>query len=125
MRGGARPGAGRKEGSKTRRTTAATRRIAERAVSDGGALPLDVLLSRMRRLWGDGKACDEDQREACELAKHAAPYIHPRLQSVSATVENDLRTLSDEELNRQLASLLGVVDLNEDDMSQILSGTIQ
>lgn len=68
-RGGARKGAGRKVGSVTKRT----REIAERAVTEG-LTPLDYMLAVMR-----DEAADSARRD--DMAKAAAPYIHPRLAS--------------------------------------------
>lgn len=69
-RGGFRPGAGRKAGSANRKT----REIADGAAKSG-LTPLDYLLTVMR---------DEgaERRERVDAAKAAAPYIHPRLNSV-------------------------------------------
>jgi hypothetical protein len=84
-RGGRRPGAGRKPGSATKKT----REIAEQAVAEG-ITPLEVQLQTMRALWAEatkGNALDlEKATEACAIAKDAAPYIHPRLSSVEASV---------------------------------------
>lgn len=73
--GGKRPGAGRKKGS----TTTRTREIAEKAFEDG-ITPLEVMLRAMRE---HAKAQRWDK--AAERAKDAAPYIHPRLQSLQHT----------------------------------------
>jgi hypothetical protein len=77
--GGARPGAGRKAGSATKKT----REIANKAASEG-ITPLDYMLSLLR---------DEGQELGVRLdaAKSAAPYIHPRLSTVDATIEGGLR----------------------------------
>jgi hypothetical protein len=84
-RGGRRPGAGRKPGSVNKKT----REIAERAVSEG-ITPLEVQLQTMRALWAEannGNTLDlEKATEACAIAKDAAPYIHPRLSSIEASV---------------------------------------
>jgi hypothetical protein len=77
-RGGARPGAGRKPGS----TTARTREIADKACSEG-LTPLEFMLQVMR----DEEA---DRGERLDMAKAAAPYIHPRLSSIEAQVDVDL-----------------------------------
>ncbi len=70
-RGGTRPNAGRKKGSGTKRTRK-TNQIAEKAAGEG-ALPLEVLLRRMR----EAEAAD-NAILACKLAHLAAPYCHPR-----------------------------------------------
>lgn len=75
-RGGARTGAGRKVGAVTTRT----REIAERAVADG-LTPLEYMLSVLR-----DETEDADKR--FEAAKHAAPYIHPKLSSIEASGPN-------------------------------------
>lgn len=69
-RGGPRPGAGRKPGSRNRKTKAQIE-----AVKSSGITPLDYLLNLMR----NEKADDDDRLEA---AKAAAPYVHPKLSSV-------------------------------------------
>lgn len=73
--GGARTGAGRKAGS----TTTKTREIADGAVASGQS-PLEYMLNVMRDPGADEKRRDE-------MAKSAAPYIHPRLSSVQADVD--------------------------------------
>jgi hypothetical protein len=77
-RGGARPGAGRKPGSITRKT----REIAEAAL-DEGLSPLEFMLNRMR----DETAPMADRQD---MAKAAAGYIHPKLSSIEATVDADV-----------------------------------
>lgn len=73
--GGKRPGAGRKPGSATTRT----REIAEGAAQEG-ITPLEFMLQVMR----DEEA---ERSERLDMAKAAAPYIHPRLSSIEANVE--------------------------------------
>lgn len=76
--GGNRPGAGRKPGAATKKT----REIADKAASEG-LTPLDYMLNILR-----DEAADPAQR--FEAAKHAAPYVHPKLSSVEAKVEADI-----------------------------------
>lgn len=73
-RGGARVGAGRKAGSVTEKT----REIADNAASQG-LTPLEYMLERLR----DDKETAEVRRD---MAKAAAPYIHPKLSSVEANI---------------------------------------
>lgn len=73
MRGGVRAGAGRKPGSATMRT----REIADLAIEQW-ITPLEVMLEAMRAHRAAGRL-----DEAAERAKEAAPYVHPRLQSVA------------------------------------------
>ncbi len=77
-RGGARPNARRKKGSINRATQKA-REMAEA----GGIMPLQFMLQVMR----DPAA---ERAERLDMAKAAAPYVHPRLTSVEAKVEGDL-----------------------------------
>lgn len=69
-RGGKRKGAGRPQGALTERT----REVAERAAQEG-LTPLEFMLQIMR---------DETQEMPfrADMAKAAAPYIHPRLANV-------------------------------------------
>lgn len=72
--GGARPGAGRKPGSVTKKT----REIANKA-AEAGITPLEYMLEVMRD--------DENPMDVrFEAAKAAAPYIHPKLSSIEASV---------------------------------------
>jgi hypothetical protein len=71
-RGGKRPGAGRKKGSRTRRTQA----VAAVALAEGVS-PLEVMLASMRVEYAGGNL-----KAAAALARDAAPYCHPRLASV-------------------------------------------
>ena len=41
----------------------------------------------MRELWAVGTP--EAKREAAEIAKDAAPYLHPRLASIDQTIKED------------------------------------
>lgn len=88
MRGGKRSGAGRKQGSVTRKT----REVAARVMASG-LTPLDYLLQVMR----DPEASPPERLDA---AKAAAPYCHPRLSSQTVELkaadsyEEQLRMLS-------------------------------
>jgi len=81
-RGGRRPGAGRPVGSKNQKT----QEIA-RAAAESGITPIEVMLGTMRELWALGTP--DAKREAVEIAKDAAPYIHPRLASIDQTIKED------------------------------------
>lgn len=78
-RGGPRPGAGRKVGAATRKT----RDIADAAAAEG-ITPLAFMLNRMR----DEQA---PMAERLDMAKAAAPFIHPRLSSVEAKIDGQVR----------------------------------
>ena len=81
-RGGRRPGAGRPVGSKNQRTAEIARAAAEEGIT-----PIEVMLGAMRDLWAIGTP--EAKREAAEIAKDAAPYIHPRLASIDQAIRED------------------------------------
>jgi hypothetical protein len=94
-KGGARPGAGRKTGSLTKRT----RQIAEAVVTQG-ITPLEVMMKVMHQLYeeagnvqegglGDKALADEARIKLLNMAatvgRHAAPYVHPRLSAIEHT----------------------------------------
>ncbi len=70
-RGGRRPGAGRPKGARNKKTAAV---IA--AIEASGTTPLDFMLDVMRN--PALPICDR-----FEAAKAAAPYVHPRLASLT------------------------------------------
>jgi hypothetical protein len=74
-RGGARPGAGRKKGS----AHIKTREIANAAAA-AGATPLNYMLSVL-----NDKSAEQARRD--RMAECSAPYCHPRLNAVAATVD--------------------------------------
>jgi hypothetical protein len=114
-KGGARPGAGRKPGSVTRKT----REIAAKATAEG-ITPLEVMLRAMREHVDLADALREQSLEADAavltgevdadtgvrlrrdalaainaaslLAKDAAPYMHPKLANVTSNVSGDIRS---------------------------------
>lgn len=70
IKGGARPGAGRKKGLPNKRTAETIK-----AVEESGLTPLEYMLSVMRNV-------DNDPRERLSAAEKAAPYVHAKLSSV-------------------------------------------
>lgn len=78
-RGGKRSGAGRPKGAAARKT----KEIADRASAEG-ITPLEVMLRAMRE-----HADKEEWDLAAAFAKDAAPYMHPKLQSVMHTGDAD------------------------------------
>ena len=100
-RGGRRPGAGRKPGSANKKTRA----IADKAAAEG-ITPLEVMLQTMRALWDsavaeNGKVTDfEKAQAACSTGKDAAPFIHPRMQTIQAQIDKTVseRTSKDRNL---------------------------
>jgi hypothetical protein len=96
-RGGVRKGSGRKVGQATTRT----REIADKLMSSDEQSPLEFLLEIMRttpeKLQAKHKAGDLDteqylvalgdlQRRRESAASQAAPFCHPRLSSIEASV---------------------------------------
>ena len=94
-KGGARPGAGRKTGSLTKRT----RQIAE-AVATQGITPLEVMMKVMHQLYEEASNVQEEELDdktlanearikllnmAATVGRHAAPYVHPRLSAIEHT----------------------------------------
>ena len=75
IKGGARPGAGRKKGTPNKRTAELTK-----AVEASGLTPLEYMLSVMR----DEKA---DMPLRMDAGKAAAPYVHPKLASLEHKVD--------------------------------------
>lgn len=97
-RGGRRVGAGRKPGSVNARTAA----IAQMAAQDG-ATPFEAMLAGMRYHYEKAQTASDEitldaitgqviaapkayhYAEMLEFARHAAPYIHPRLNTVEVS----------------------------------------
>jgi hypothetical protein len=103
-RGGKRPGAGRKVGSRNKATLIAEAR--EREIVISGKDPLDYMLEVMRNP-------DASWRRRDEMAKAAAPYLHARLAAVeySGTIEQTpVERLTDDELARRIAELNKAVE---------------
>lgn len=76
MRGGTRVGAGRKKGAQNK----VTAQMREKALAEGVS-SLDFMLKIMR---------DETQPLSirADMAKAAAPYVHPRLQAIEHNGKN-------------------------------------
>src|SRR5262249_48354588 len=64
-----------------------------------GITPLDVMLEAMRDHWKHGR-----QAEAVDCAYHAAPYVHPRLNAIDATVKHSVDQREDP-IDRLLAEV--------------------
>ena len=82
---------GRKKGSKNKRSKFFAERAAARGVQ-----PIDVMLRTMRTLvkCADARGLDETDKlkfleRAAIVAKDAAPYLHPRLQTTTAQGPGD------------------------------------
>jgi hypothetical protein len=111
-KGGPVPGAGRKPGA----TVVRSRKIANELAREG-LTPLQVMIDTMRELCQQAADAPtaaeriEKKLAACAVAEKAAPYIHPRLAAVAATVRQvtSVRDLSDTELVALIRSLGGEV----------------
>src|SRR6476660_9475624 len=88
MRGGKRSGAGRRKGAPNKATAA---RQAE--ISASGEAPLDYMIRVMR-----DEGAPVERRD--EMARAAAPYVHPRLAAVdhSGSIENVHYAISEQPL---------------------------
>ena len=75
-RGGSRAGAGRKAGIPNKASVERQKKVAAT-----GQTPLEYMLKVMR----DGKASDQRRDD---MAKAAAPYVHPKLASMQHTGAN-------------------------------------
>jgi hypothetical protein len=103
-RGGARAGAGRKKGS----TKKFTEQAIERAGADG-LLPLEFMLDALRDVTKPFEV-------RMDAAKSAAPYIHPRLSQVDASVtrKRDVTDLTTDELDELIAAELASGEASEE-----------
>ena len=97
-RGGKRPGAGRRAGIPNKASIAR-----QQAVAASGETPLDYMLRVMR-----DPASDDERRD--QMAKVAAPYVHPRLAAIQHTGKEGgpigHANISDTELARAIAFTL-------------------
>ena len=94
-RGGIRLGAGRPKGSKQVRSSAP---LIRRAKAAGKPMPLDYLLEVMNDP-------EKGARERLSAAIAAAPYVHPRLQSVAIQNSNPEPFKIESDLGRALKDL--------------------
>src|ERR1700754_354835 len=99
-RGGKRDGAGRKRGVPNKASQERQKRVAATGIT-----PLDYMLKVMR----DSKA-DAGRRD--EMAKAAAPYVHPKLASMQHTGKGGgpIRTLELSRLKGMTAEELEVLE---------------
>jgi len=56
--------------------------IVRQAYESGEVMPLELMISEMRRLYAEGT--EAALKEARRLAQMAAPFCHPRLQAILA-----------------------------------------
>ena len=102
--GGRRPGAGRPEGARNKRTLLLREALRESGASlnDGGQAPLEFLIAVMRN-----EKLDLPIR--VDAAKAACPYLHPKLNMVEARVgvhQATSREISATELDAILGSVV-------------------
>ena len=98
MRGGARAGAGRPPGARSRRTV---EHVA--AIEASGMAPLDYMVAVMRDK-------DVDPQVRLETAKGAAPYCHARLSSTELAITDAATLVTASKTPEELeADFLGIV----------------
>lgn len=97
---------GRKTGGRTKGTPNRATAKREREIAKSGLTPLEYMLKVMRNERADASRRDD-------MAKAAAPYVHPKLAAVQHTGAGggpiqhvDLTKLSDEQLE-QLEGIFG------------------
>ena len=103
---------GKKTGGRQKGTPNKATARREREIAKAGDTPLEYMLKVMR----DAKA-DSSRRD--DMAKAAAPYVHPKLTSMQhkgSIGTYDLTKMSDDELDR-LESILGPLALADGDTS--------
>jgi hypothetical protein len=88
-RGGRRPGAGRKAGGHNKRTLEFHAEVAK-----SKRTPLEHMVAVML-----DETADQDRRDRMAVA--AAPYLHPRLQSIEAKVAETVIVLSEEQRRKR------------------------
>jgi hypothetical protein len=110
--GGRRPGSGRKPSVVTaatqQRIRLRSRELLDQAAQEG-IMPITVMLESMRHLWSearrDGTPDTNKMMAACSVAAQCAPYVHPRLSTLQATVEN-VGGMSDMVFQSRLSAVL-------------------
>jgi hypothetical protein len=111
-RGGARPGAGRPRGSKSR--TYRPHLEKQLQAAGVGILPKDVLLAIMHLHFEAGRWAEAERTAAL-----VAPFIHPKLTASSVAVKppsiaQQIVEMSDEELREHIAELNQLAGLSLD-----------
>ena len=91
--GGKRPGAGRKRGSRNKRTLELVK-----MVEKSGLTPVNYMLSVMRDK-------SVERKERLDAAKAVAPYIHARLASSEVDIRSDKQSASEYSMDELLASV--------------------
>jgi len=95
------PKAGGQQRGTPNKRTAAMLELAARAVKLG-ITPLDVMLENMKLCYASG-----DMDGAHKAAVDAAPYLHAKLQSVTAHVDQHVHNHAEDYRERILAELAG------------------
>lgn len=103
---------GKKTGGRRKGTPNKATARREREIAKSGITPLEYMLKVMRN-----EKADVSRRD--DMAKAAAPYVHPKLSSLQhrgAVGTYDLTKMSDDELDR-LEQILGPIALAGGDTS--------
>jgi hypothetical protein len=107
------PSAGRRKGSRNKRTLALAK-ASENAILTG-LTPLDFMLGIVRDP-------SKDERLRLDAAKAAAPFVHPKLQTIDnrTTLTMDDPNKSSAEHRAELAQMLADLGFPEDILNAIL-----
>lgn len=69
---------------------------------DDKVKPIEVMIHTMREIWYKAEETNnlEMKKEACAIAKDAAPYFHPKLANNTTTIRHisSVEDLADDEL---------------------------
>lgn|GEM_PF-1102257 len=119
--GGYRPGSGRKKGTGTKPASLSqqAREFAKQATVrvnvESGGTPLDVMVGAMNAMLSEAAVADKAKdlkgkltllAAASNIAKDAAPYVHPRLAAISHSLSPDsIRVLNEAERASRLAAI--------------------
>lgn len=113
---GSKPGehrGGRKTGTLNKRTVVMNQ-LREEALT-AGITPLEVMLKTMRGFWKVGK-----KMEAADIAKDAAPYLHPRLAARDVAVQIKGLTGSLSEQGQAIVKAMGNGELTPSQAASML-----
>lgn len=109
---------GRTKGTRNKATLAHIAHANEAAKD--GISPLEVMLKTMRLLWAEAIAVDQAGKEtvneekaiqAVEIAKVAAPFVHPRLNSIEGVLDKPLIVESPDNMLEQARRLAFVITM--------------
>lgn len=91
------PGSGAPKSARMQRSA----RTANEMAGDPRPMPLEIMCETMWEYWEAGR-----KAEACAIAEKAAVYLHPRLSSVEAVIAHKVESMSDADIDREIANLI-------------------